>query len=238
MAKTGGALDRLCAKHGLGAPHLTIPIMKVIGSHNATTEEEVIQLIAQHDGKFCRDCRSKGNGTIKDWAEVMYETQKTDEEWRKKNNFKEEYPFSRDECREWFRQLFVVAPLVGIRFEKMCFEELKTWVLPPYIVREADSHTDIRYGVDLEIGQIEGRSYNRSFETFSPMIGIQVKSKVYIKARSNVKKGLRNRQRKYGRPVRFMYYDEDKDGLFEANKLRENLHSDYPYAFRKAPTQG
>ena len=67
----------LCAKHGLGAPHLTIPIMKVIGSHKATTEEEVIQLITQHDGKFCRDCRSKGNGTIKDWAEVMYETQKT-----------------------------------------------------------------------------------------------------------------------------------------------------------------
>jgi len=238
MAKTGGALDRLCAKHGLGAPQVTIPIMKVIGYHNATTEEEVIQLIAQHDNKYCRDCRSKGNGTIKDWAEAMYQMQKEDEEWRKQNNLKEEYPFSRDECEEWFRQLFVVAPLVGVRFEKMCLEELKTWVLPPYIVREANSHVDIRYGVDIEIGQIEGRAYNRSFETFRPLIGIQVKSKVYRNARSGVKKGLRNRQRKYGRPVHFMYYDEDKDGLFEANKLREQLHSDYPYAFSKEPSQG
>lgn len=238
MAKTGGALDRLCAKHGLGAPQLTIPIMKVIGYHNATTEEEVIQLIAQHDKKYCRECRSKGNGTIKDWAEAMYQMQKEDEEWRKQNNLKEEYPFSRDECEEWFRQLFVVAPLVGVRFEKMCLEELKTWVMPPYIVREANSHVDIRYGVDIEIGQMEGRNYSKNFESFRSLVGIQVKSKVYRNARSGVKKGLRNRQRKYGRPVRFMYYDEDKDGLFEANKLREQLHNDYPYAFSKEPSQG
>jgi hypothetical protein len=231
MAETGGGLDRLCSRHGLAAPKHTIPIMKVISHHNATTEQEVLDLIKSHDNNFCRECRTKGNGTIKDWAKALYDMQKEDEEWRKKNGYKEDYPFSLEDCEEWFHQLFVVAPLVGVRFEQMCLEELKTWVRPPYIVREANSHTDIRFGVDIEIGQIEGRSYNRSFESFRPLIGIQVKSKVYQNARREVKEGLRRRQRKYGRPVRFMYYDEANDCLFETKKLRKRLQDDYPYAF-------
>ena len=231
MAETGGGLDRLCSRHGLAAPKHTIPIMKVISHHNATTEQEVLDLIKNHDDNFCRECRSKGNGTIKDWAKALYDVQKEDEEWRKKNGYKEDYPFTLEECEEWFYQLFVVAPLVGVRFERDCLQELKTWLRPPYIVREANSHTDIRFGVDIEIGQIDGRNYNRSFESFRSLMGIQVKSKVYQNARREVKEGLRRRQRKYGRPVYFMYYDEDNDCLFETNKLRAKLQEDYPYAF-------
>jgi len=233
MAKTGGALDKLCAKNNLAAPSVTIPIMKVIAQHQATTEEQVLELIEQHNNKFCHQCKSTGTGTIKDWAKTMYDMQKEDKEWRKQNRITEEYPFTQEECEEWFKQLFVVAPLVGIRFERMCLKELKSWVLPPYIVREADSHVDVKYGVDIEIGKMEGRTYSKNFESFRPLMGIQVKSKVYINAREGVKNGLLKRQRRYGWPVKFMYYDEENDGLFEAEKLRKTLHENYPYVFSK-----
>ena len=126
MAKTGGALDRLCAKHGLGAPQLTIPIMKVIGYHNATTEEEVIQLIAQHDKKYCRECRSKGNGTIKDWAEAMYQMQKEDEEWRKQNNLKDLCKHQNCQIRTGFLSRNQTSPNLPAPFTATLQDE--TWV--------------------------------------------------------------------------------------------------------------
>lgn len=233
MAKTGGPLDHLCSKHGLGAVSETIPIMKVIGVHKPTTEEEVIKLIDSHNGKFCRECKCKGNGNLEDWGERMYQTQKEDEEWRTKMKLDEEYPFTQEECVEWFKQLFVVAPLVGIRFEKQCLEQLDEWLVERFEVREASRYTDTRYGVDIEIGSQQQSSGNRYRTQFSPICGIQVKSKVYKNARKGVKEGLLRRHRQYPYPVFFMYYDEEKDCLHGKRGLHKKLYDRYPWVFNK-----
>ena len=232
MANTGGPLDYLCSKHGLNAVGDTIPIMKVIGHHQPSNEQEVLQLIDSHNGRFCRECKCKGHGTLKDWANRMYEMQKEDEKWRKKNKLAEEYPFTRHECEEWFSELFLVAPLVGLKYEKMCFGELKNWLQENYVIREASRQVDTRYGVDIEVGRMEGSSGNRYRMVFRSLFGIQVKSKVYKNARKGVKEGLTKKQQSYSARVFFMYYDKDKDCLHDLKKLHKDLEYFYPYALK------
>ena len=75
MAYTGGELNELNGKMGISNPSTSVPVMKLIKTHNPKSKEALVQLIEYHKINRC-SCGIVSKGTVREFGEWLYESQK------------------------------------------------------------------------------------------------------------------------------------------------------------------
>jgi hypothetical protein len=203
MAYTGGELNELNGKMGISAPYKSVPVMKLIKTHNPKSKDALVQLIEYHKINKC-ECGIVSTGTVEDFGERLYDSQI--KYWGK-------YKYSLKECIQWEYDLFVVQSLKGGYIEKKAINSLKQ-SLENYIIEEAQGYLDEELRIDIII-----------YDTKRNVIGgVQVKPKTFKSMRPEVLYMQKKQNEKWGYPVWFLFYNTDESfvdfqGLVE--KIKE-----------------
>lgn len=190
-ANTGGMLNELNGIMGTSAPSNSVPVIKLINTHNPQSYDELEQLIEYHYLHDC-PCGIKSKGTVRDFGKNLYEAQ--DVAWGEKR-------FTLDECIQWMYNLFIINSLKGSKMEKLALNEVQQVISSQYQVRKAESNVDERYRVDLEICNND-----------TILLGIQVKPHTYVFTNEYVQASNNAKNSRYGYDVFYLYYNDE--GLF------------------------
>lgn len=188
MAYTGGPLNELNGKMGISAPYKSVPVMKLIKAHQPKSKDALVQLIADHSINSC-DCGVKSCGTVESFGKNLYESQ---------ISYWNEYRYSLKECIQWEYDLFVVQSLKGGIIEKRAIKELNEQS-EKYHFEEATGFVDEELRIDILVKK-EG----------TEIAGIQVKPLTYKRMRKEVITFNTDANRKWGKPVFYLYYKEDE----------------------------
>lgn len=200
MAYTGGPLNELNGKMGISAPNRSVPVMKLIKTHQPKSKDELVELIRYHHENDC-SCGIKSQGTVTDFGNNLYESQL--KYWGK-------YRFTLQQCIQWEYDLFVVQSLKGGIIEKRAIREL-TQLLPEFNVTEAVGYLDEELRIDILL-QKNGEA----------RAGIQVKPVTFKYMRAEVINFNRIANQKWNHPVFYLYYDESGE-LQHISELIEEL---------------
>ncbi len=187
MAYTGGPLNELNGKMGISAPSRSVPVMKLIKTHQPKSKDELVELIRYHYENTCT-CGIKSQGTVTDFGRNLYEAQL--KYWGK-------YRFSLQECIQWEYNLFVVQSLKGGIIEKRAIREI-TRLLPEFDVTEAAGYLDEELRIDILLQK------NGNMKA-----GIQVKPVTFTHMRAEVITFNRIANEKWNHPVFYLYYDKN-----------------------------
>ncbi len=204
MAYTGGPLNELNGKMGISAPNRSVPVMKLIKTHQPKSKDALVELIRYHHENNC-PCGIKSHGTVTDFGRNLYEAQL--KYWGK-------YRFTLQQCIQWEYDLFVVQSLKGGIIEKRAIHEL-TRLLPEYDVTEAAGYLDEELRIDILL-QKNGKT----------QAGIQVKPVTFTRMRAEVISFNRAANQKWNYPVFYLYYNENEEfeGLSELIDRLKQLH--------------
>jgi len=189
MAYTGGELNELNGKMGISDPKRSVPVMKLIKTHQPKSKDALVQLIEYHKVNDCQ-CGIKSTGTIIEFGERLFNSQQ--KYWGK-------IKYTLEECIQWEYDLFVVQSLKGGLIEKRAVKELKT-ALPNFIIEEAEGYLDDELRVDIIIK-------NRQKEIIG---GVQVKPNTFNKMREEVIFMQNKQNQKWGHHVWFLFYNKDE----------------------------
>jgi hypothetical protein len=189
MAYTGGPLNELNGKMGISAPFKSVQVMKLIRIHQPKSKEELVELIKFHYQCSCK-CGIKSQGTVEDFGNNLYNSQKI---------YWGEIRYSLKDCIQWEYDLFVVQSLKGGIVEKKAISVLQTTLLDMQFIK-ADGYVDEELRIDiivkkenLEIG------------------GIQVKPATFKFMRNGVISFNATANKKWGKPVLYLYYDNNEE---------------------------
>jgi len=185
---TGGELNKLNGDYGISAPYKSVPVMKLIKNHRPKSKDELCELIKYHYENTC-SCGVKSQGTVEDFGKNLYEAQLT--AWKT-------YKYSLKDCIQWEYDLFVVQSLKGTLVENKASNELRK-LLPDLNVEEAEGYVDEELRIDLVISK-------NGIDT----CGVQVKPTTFKLMREGVITFNKNANAKWGRPVFYLYYDNNE----------------------------
>lgn len=191
MTYTGGLLNELNGKMGISAPYKSVPVMKLIKAHQPKSREELAGLIKSHYEKTC-ECGIKSRGTVEMFGKNLYDSQM--KYWGK-------IKFSLQECIQWEYDLFIVQSLKGGIMEKKAMEELFK-NLVQYKVGEAGDYVDEELRIDIIV-----------MKDNSEIAGIQVKPNTFKWMRNEVISFNRAANKKWGKPVFYLYYNDNEEFL-------------------------
>lgn len=191
MAYTGGPLNELNGKMGISAPHRSVPVMKLIRIHKPKSKDELVELIKNHYEKEC-ECGIKSQGTIEDFGKNLYKSQ---------IKYWGEYRYSLRDCIQWEYDLFIIQSLKGNLIEKKAIQIL-IQELPHYSIEEAEGYLDEELRIDILI-KIDNKE----------KCGIQVKPSTFNKMRSEVILFNKTANEKWGKPVFYLFYDDNEKFL-------------------------
>ena len=189
MAYTGGELNELNGKMGISNPSTSVPVMKLIKTHNPKSKEALVQLIEYHKINRC-SCGIVSKGTVREFGEWLYESQK--KHWG-------QYKYTLEQCIQWEYDLFVVQSLKGGIIEKEAAKLLQT-ALNHYIIEEAQGYLDDELRIDLIVYDLNKNIVG----------GIQVKPKTFNSMRPEVLFMQKKQNLKWGHPVWFLFYNKDE----------------------------
>jgi hypothetical protein len=189
MTYTGGELNLLNGKMGISAPYKSVPVMKLIKTHNPKSKSELVELIDFHYKNRC-ECGIISTGSVEDFGKNLYESQL---------KFWGQYKYSLEDCIKWEYDLFVVQSLKGGVIEKKALADLRQ-ILSGYDVEEAVGFLDEDLRIDLIIKK-EGLE----------IAGVQVKPKTFNLMRAEVLFFQKNANKKWGKPVFFLLYDSESN---------------------------
>jgi hypothetical protein len=187
---------------GISAPDRSVPVSRLVNIHKPKSARELEQLIADHIVGGC-SCGIVSQGTIGDFGRNLYEAQK--EYWG-------EYRFSLRDCIQWEYDLFVLQSLKGSTMEDKCKESLQKLLGTEFIVKKSDRCIDEELRVDLEIEKDK-----------RDILGIQVKPKSFSHVRQNIQAFNREANKKYGRPVLYIFYDYETGGLLDLENVASRI---------------
>ncbi|MFC0514060.1 hypothetical protein ACFFGT_07620 [Mucilaginibacter angelicae] len=188
MAYTGGPLNELNGKMGISAPYKSVPVMKLIRFHNPKSKEELVELIEWHSQNNC-ECGTKSQGSVESFGRNLFDSQLI--YWGEKR-------FTLQECIQWEYDLFVVQSLKGGIIEKKAIQILND-SLSKYKFEEAEGYLDEELRIDIIIKK-NGLEIG----------GIQVKPRTFKLMRREVITFNTTANQKWGRPVFYLYYDENE----------------------------
>lgn len=189
MAYTGGELNELNGKMGISNPSTSVPVMKLIKTHNPKSKDALVQLIEYHKTNKC-SCGIVSTGTVREFGERLYESQK---------KYWGEYKYSLEQCIQWEYDLFVVQSLKGGIIEKKAIKLLQQ-SLVNYIIEEAQGYLDDELRIDLIV-----------YDTNRKILGgVQVKPKTFNSMRPEVLFMQKKQNLKWGYPVWFLFYNKDE----------------------------
>jgi hypothetical protein len=189
MTYTGGLLNELNGRMGISAPFKSVPVMKLIRSHNPKSKTELVELIKFHCTNDCA-CGVRSQGSVEDFGMNLYKSQLT--HWG-------EYKFSLKDCIQWEYDLFIIQSLKGNLIEEKAKIKLND-VLSNYAISDAEGYIDEELRVDLIV-------YKQGVE----IGGIQVKPNTFKKMRRNIISFNISSNQKWGKPVFYLYYDGNEN---------------------------
>lgn len=203
MAYTGGPLNELNGKMGISAPFKSVPVMKLIRTHKPLSKDALVQLIEYHHKNKCA-CGIESQGTVEMFGKNLYESQLI--YWK-------EYKYSLKDCIQWEYDLFVIQSLKGGIIEKKAISILQDQ-FNNYLIQEAEGFLDEELRIDILI------KHNNL-----DVAGIQVKPLTYKLMREEVISFNTTANKKWGKPVYYLYYDKGEnfvnleDVVLEIEKL-------------------
>ena len=162
--------------------------MKLIKNHKPKSKDELYGLIKYHYENDCH-CGVKSQGTVEDFGKNLFEAQQ--KAWKK-------YKYSLQECIQWEYDLFVVQSLKGTLIEDNAQSKLSQ-SLPNITIEQAEGFVDEELRIDLVVS-------SSGTET----CGIQVKPTTFNLMRQGVITFNKNANAKWGKPVFYLYYDENE----------------------------
>ncbi|MBO3097302.1 MjaI family restriction endonuclease [Gelidibacter pelagius] len=189
MTYTGGPLNELNGKMGISAPFRSVPVMKLIRTHNPLSKDALVQLIAYHYNNDC-PCGIKSQGTVEMFGKNLYESQLV--YWK-------EYRYTLKECIQWEYDLFVVQSLKGGIIEKKALHNLNE-ILTNFQFEEAEGFLDEELRIDIIIKK-----------NTIKVGGIQIKPLTYKLMRQEVISFNKMANQKWRKPVFYMFYDKDEN---------------------------
>lgn len=185
-ANTGGLLNELNGQMGISAPSKSVPVIKLINTHQPKSYDELEQLIEYHYLHDC-DCGIKSQGTVRDFGQNLYNAQMT--YWGKT-------VFTLEECIQWEYDLFIINSLKGSKMEMAAMNELQKIIPYQYEVKKTEGIVDENCRVDLEV-----------IKDNMVLLGIQVKPCSYVFTNEHVQKSNDNKNLRYDHDVFYLYYD-------------------------------
>ncbi len=189
MAYTGGPLNELNGKMGISAPYKSVAVMKLIKAHQPRSKDALVQLISDHAKNICA-CGVKSCGSVESFGKNLYEAQIP---------YWNEYRYSLSECVQWEYDLFVVQSLKGGIIEKRAITALNEQS-KVYQFEAALGFVDEELRIDIMVKKEE-----------KEIAGIQVKPLTYQWMRKEVITFNTDANRKWGKPVFYLYYDADEN---------------------------
>jgi len=189
MTYTGGPLNELNGKMGISAPYKSVPVMRLIKSHNPKSKDELVELIKWHSENAC-SCGVQSKGTVECFGKNLYNAQI--QYWGSKR-------YSLKDCIQWEYDLFVVQSLKGGIIEKKALDILQKSV-PSISFTEAEGFLDEELRIDIIIKK-NGKDFG----------GIQVKPSTFKLMRREVITFNKHANQKWGNPVFYLFYDENED---------------------------
>lgn len=204
MAYTGGELNELNGKMGISNPSASVPVMKLIKTHNPKSRDALVQLIEYHKTNKC-SCGIISTGTVREFGERLYESQK---------KYWGEYKYSLEQCIQWEYDLFVVQSLKGGIIEKKAIKLLQQ-SLSNHIIEEAQGYLDDELRIDLIV-----------YDTNRKILGgIQIKPKTFNSMRPEVLFMQKKQNLKWGHPVWFLFYNKDETFVDLASLIETIKHT-------------
>lgn len=196
MVYTGGPLNELKGKMGISAPHNSVPVMKLIRSHNPKSKEELLELIKWHSENTC-ECGVVSQGTVESFGKNLYDSQ---------IKYWGEIRYTLKDCIKWEYDLFIVQSLKGDIIERKAIIDLakKVSVLT---FEEAQGFLDEDLRIDIVIKK-NGNEVG----------GIQVKPLTFKKMRREIITFNKSANQKWGKPVFYLYYD-DRESFVNFDEL-------------------
>ena len=196
MAYTGGPLNELNGKMGISAPHNSVPVMKLIRSHNPKSKEELLELIKWHSENTC-ECGVVSQGNVESFGKNLYDSQ---------IKYWGEIRYSLKDCINWEYDLFIVQSLKGDIIERKAIIELAKKA-PVLAFEEAQGFLDEDLRIDIVIKK-NGNEVG----------GIQVKPLTFKKMRREIIAFNKSANQKWGKPVFYLYYD-DRESFVNFDEL-------------------
>lgn len=204
MAYTGGELNELNGKMGISNPSASVPVMKLIKTHNPKSRDALVQLIEYHKTNKC-SCGIISTGTVREFGERLYESQK---------KYWGEYKYSLEQCIQWEYDLFVVQSLKGGIIEKKAIKLLQQ-SLSNHIIEEAQGYLDDELRIDLIV-----------YDTNRKILGgVQIKPKTFNSMRPEVLFMQKKQNLKWGYPVWFLFYNKDETFVDLASLIETIKHT-------------
>lgn len=204
MAYTGGELNELNGKMGISNPSASVPVMKLIKTHNPKSRDALVQLIEYHKTNKC-SCGIISTGTVREFGERLYESQK---------KYWGEYKYSLEQCIQWEYDLFVVQSLKGGIIEKKAIKLLQQ-SLSNHIIEEAQGYLDDELRIDLIV-----------YDTNRKILGgVQIKPKTFNSMRPEVLFMQKKQNLKWGHPVWFLFYNKDETFVDLASLIETIKHT-------------
>lgn len=189
MAYTGGPLNELNGKMGISAPYRSVPVMKLIRTHQPKSKDALVDLIKYHFDNECT-CGIKSQGTVEDFGRNLYNSQQ---------KYWGEIRYSLKECIQWEYDLFVIQSLKGGIIEKKAMRILQS-ELHDYTIEEAEGYLDEELRIDLIIKK-NGKT----------IAGIQVKPATFKRMRAGIITFNKTANKKWSNPVFYLYYDREEN---------------------------
>lgn len=187
-ADTGGLLNLLNSKMRISSPVNSVPVIKLINTHNPKSYDELESLIEYHYHNDC-PCGIKSKGSVRDFGCWLYDSQL---------EFFGDFWFSLEECIHWEYDLFVKNSLKGSVMENKAIESLRNLLPDIFSVCSSSGFVDEFYRVDVEV-----------FREEVLLCGIQVKPFSYVFMSDDVKDVNVVLNSKYESDVFYLFYDDD-----------------------------
>lgn len=193
MLPTGGPLNYLNEAAGTNSRNRSVPIMQLVSYHKPDTPEECEALIAGHCTRGC-PCGLRSKGTVKDFAQNLYDAQFTTHSYRVK--YPEQPPFTLEDCYAFMHSLFCVGPLRGLQQEKKSKAWANTQINATMHIRDGTPEEDFDYAVDYVVMKKEPAII---------LFGVQVKPDSFFRRSDSV--AVNNaKHSKWGHPVIYHTY--------------------------------
>ena len=182
-------MNELNGKMGISAPYKSVPVMKLIKVHNPKSKEELVELIKWHYENEC-ECGIKSQGTVESFGQNLFDAQ---------TKYWGEERFSLQECIQWEYHLFVVQSLKGGIIERKAINLLNQ-LLKDFVFIETGGYVDEELRIDVIV-----------LKNNQEVGGIQIKPGTFKLMRSEVIAFNSTANRKWGKPVFYLYYNEKEE---------------------------
>jgi len=222
--RTGGELNRINERFRINSRRKSVPIMPLLSHHRVHTPSEVEALIAAHvvtQGEECCSCKIVSQGTVVDFGTNLFEACK-----RINSNH------TLEQCIDFQRQLFTVAPLRGRVYESRSRIVLSDRIGGSFTTRSPTEHEEFQLAVDYVV-----------MDGTRPVCGIQVKpSSFFYKKRCVAIQNEKHKKSPF--PVFYHTYVARQQKFKNTEEMVENVEAllkkrtndDLPSSFKQSFT--